>query len=461
MSTADNPTDQLERTLNSFDAPTRVHSLTKLLAQVQRGLQALPEPQDVANMHAHTFFSFNAYGYSPAALAWHGRKKGLKLMGIVDFDVVDGVDEWLWASDLVGLRASAGLETRVFIPEFADIEINSPGEPGVAYHMGIGFTSSHIPNHAIPIAKDLRERARARNQALVQRVNTYLQPVTLDYERDVAPLTPTGNVTERHIVLAYIHAAQRQMADPTTFWADKLSMPPATVQKQMGASGDAPAFQNIIRKKLMKRGGVGYVQPTPHTFPNLDTFHRLITACGAITCAAWLDGESEGEQRMDQLLEMMIAQGVAAINIIPDRNWNIADQETQQRKLANLYQLVDLAQQLDLPLHIGTEMNSFGQKFVDDFDAPPLAPLRQAFLDGAYFVYGHVMMQRALDRGYQSPWTHSHLPSRRERNDFFSHIGRLVPPGPQGLRMLRLLDPDLSPAAIITQLEKQQPSSQA
>ncbi len=461
MSSIDNPTDQLERTLNSFDAPTRVHSLTKLLTQVQHGAQSLPEPQEVANMHAHTFFSFNAYGYSPAALAWHGRKAGLKLMGIVDFDVLDGVDEWIWASDLVGLRGSAGLETRVFIPEFADTEINSPGEPGVAYHMGIGFTSSQIPPTTLEIADDLKNRASARNRALVNRVNAYLHPVTLDYERDVLPLTPKGNATERHIVLAYIRAAQRQLADPVAFWAEKLEMPPKTIQERMGNDGDAPAFQNIIRKKLMKRGGVGYVQPSPHTFPNLDTFHRLITACGAIPCAAWLDGESEGEQRMDQLLEMMIAQGVAAINIIPDRNWNIADPTLQQRKLENLYQLVDLAQQLDLPLHIGTEMNSFGQKFVDDFDAPPLAPLRQTFLDGAYFVYGHVMMQRALGRGYQSPWTHSHLPSRRDRNDFFSHIGHLIPPGPHGLRVLRRIDPDLSPAAILTQLEKQQPSSQA
>jgi hypothetical protein len=52
-------------------------------------------------------------------------------MGIVDFDVLDGVDEFLDACELVGVRGSAGIETRVFLPEFATREINSPGEPGV------------------------------------------------------------------------------------------------------------------------------------------------------------------------------------------------------------------------------------------------------------------------------------------------------------------------------------------
>ncbi len=66
---------------------------------------------------------------------------GFAAVGIVDFDVLDAVDEFLAACDVVGVRGSAGIETRVFIPEFATREINSPGEPGVYYHMGIGFTS--------------------------------------------------------------------------------------------------------------------------------------------------------------------------------------------------------------------------------------------------------------------------------------------------------------------------------
>jgi len=41
-----------------------------------------------------------------------------------------------------------GIESRVFVPEFSDREINSPGEPGISYHMGTGFTTTEIPEKA-------------------------------------------------------------------------------------------------------------------------------------------------------------------------------------------------------------------------------------------------------------------------------------------------------------------------
>jgi hypothetical protein len=118
----------------------------------------------------------------------------------------------------------------------------------------------------------------------------------------------------------------------------------------------------------------------------------------------------------------------------------------------NLYHVVELAQELALPLNVGTEMNSFGQKLVDDFDAPPLAPVREAFLDGAYFIYGHTVLQRALGLGYGSEWAQAHLPSRRARNDFYTRMGRLVPPGQAGRPWLRQLDPAMSPADMLSKL---------
>jgi len=121
-------------------------------------------------------------------------------------------------------------------------------------------------------------------------------------------------------------------------------------------------------------------------------------------------------------------------------------------KVQNLYCVVQLAQELDLPLHIGTEMNSFGQKLVDDFDAPELSPLRQAFLDGAHFIYGHTVLQRALGLGYQSEWARTRLPSRRERNDFYTRVGYQVPPGKIGMARLKQLDSSMPPADILSRL---------
>jgi len=439
----------LEQKLNDFAPNVRAQALAQLVALANQDAIPLEPEAEVANMHCHTFFSFNAYGHSPTSLAWLARRRGFRLMGIVDFDVLDGVDEFLDACELAGVRGSAGIETRVFLPEFATREINSPGEPGILYHMGIGFTTCQVPGTVASILAGLRARVARRNRSLVARVNAHLDPVTIDYERDVLPLTPVGTATERHIVVAYVEAAERTVSDVVGFWADKLDVGPDQVKALMG---DLPRFKKRIRAKLMKRGGVGYVRPGPDTFPSIDAFHRLIVACGALPCAAWLDGTSAGERAIEELLELLIGKGVVALNIVPNRNWNIADPDVRRLKVQNLHHVVRLAQELALPLNIGTEMNSFGQKLADDFDAPELAPMRQAFLDGAHFIYGHTALQRALGLGYQSAWAQAHLPSRRERNGFYTRVGRQVPPGRAGGGQLKQLDRTMSPAAILSRL---------
>lgn len=444
--------EALEAQLNDFDLARRTAALKELVRAADAGEIACAPPAEVANMHCHTFFSFNAYGYSPSGLAWLGRRNGYPLMGIVDFDVLDAVDEFLAACDKVGVRGSAGIETRAYVPAFATREINSPGEPGITYHMGIGFTSSAIPDEVAGIAASLRNRARERNLGVMARVNAYLDPVKIDYDADVLPLTPAGTATERHMVLAYVRAAQRLSPDPVGFWADRLGMSRDDVQRMIGKTGEAPAFQNLVRTKLMKQGGVGYVLPSPDSFPSIDEFHRLIVACHALPCITWLDGASPGEQAMDELAELLIAAGCVTMNIIPDRNWNIVDPAVKQVKVQKLIEVVDLAQALDLPINVGTEMNSFGNKRIDDFAAPELAPVRQAFMDGAYFIFGHTVMQRALGLGYQSPWARSHLPTRRERNDFYTRIGSLVPPGQPGLARLAALSSEMAPKDVVGEL---------
>ena len=455
----------LEAQLNNFDAALRTAALRELLALADQGAVDIAPPAEVANMHCHTFFSYNAYGYSPAALAWLAKKSGYKFMGIVDFDVLDGVEEFLTACDLAEVRGSAGMETRVFIPEFGAREINSPGEPGIFYHMGIGFVSTDVMDstdfplksvqavektEARAILESLRARAEARNRAVAARVNAYLDPVVIDYDRDVLPLTPAGNATERHMVVAYLEAAQRSVPDPAAFWAEKLRTSRTEIEAILDNS---PQIQNLVRAKLMKRGGVGYVQPSPETFPSVEEVNRVITACGALPCATWLDGMSEGEQAEEELLELLIGKGVVALNIVPDRNWNIADPQIKRTKLHELYKVVELAQQLDLPLNVGTEMNAPGNRLVDDFATPELGPVREAFLDGAAFIYGHTVMQRALGLGYGSEWAGEHFSTRRARIAFYTQLGKLVSPGKAGLAHLKTV-PVVQPDAIFNHITR-------
>jgi hypothetical protein len=258
-------------------------------------------------------------------------------------------------------------------------------------------------------------------------------------------LTPAGNATERHILTALVDKSQQEIPDFSAFWAQKLEISPSSVEEM---ERDIPKLKNIIRAKLMKRGGVAYMQPDESTFPGVDEVHKLIMSVGAIPCITWLDGTSSGEQKIEELLALLIEKGAGALNIVPDRNWNIADPEVKKVKLANLYKVVELANQFDLPVLAGTEMNAPGQKFVDDFDAPELAPVRDAFLRGAYFLYGHTILAKFCSMGYQSAWADAQLVTRKNKNDFYEKAGNLVEPKAAG-GILRNIDTTMTPDEVM------------
>lgn len=435
----------LEQQLNDFNPRVRWDALERLWDLARAGDIELPEPGKAVNLHCHTFFSFNGYGQSPPSVAWKARCAGLAAVGLVDFDVLDGVDEFLDACRLLGLRACAGLETRVFLPEFANREINSPGEPGIAYHIGAGFTETGLTRPGL--LPQLKETAQKRNQKMLERINPHMGPVTLDYEGDVLPLTPQGNATERHLCIAFDRKACEVMPDDdvrATFWAGKLGGDADRI-KEMFA--DPPVFHAFFRSKVMKAGGIGYVRPQGPDFPDFKSVTEFILDSGAIPTYGWLDGTSTGEKDIEELLDCVMATGVAAINIIPDRNWNIKDPEVKARKVAELHRVVSLAQNRNLPILVGTEINAYGQRFVDDFKAPEMAPLVEPALEAALILHGHTVLQGRQGMGYTSAWADSRFDSVREKNLFYRMVGERVAPGQRNA--LHAVGPELNAEEVV------------
>ena len=112
---ADESEQPIEERLDAFDFDVRKRALEALAADLASGAREVPDPGGAVNVHTHSFFSFNAEGLSPARVAWEARKTGLDVVGVVDFDVLDAMDEILLAGDVLGLRTVAALETRVFM----------------------------------------------------------------------------------------------------------------------------------------------------------------------------------------------------------------------------------------------------------------------------------------------------------------------------------------------------------
>ncbi|HOX57495.1 MAG TPA: hypothetical protein P5205_10085 [Candidatus Paceibacterota bacterium] len=407
-------TELLEEQLDSRNPAERRQALLALWREFEAGKITLPAPGTDVNLHAHTCFSYNAYGYSPSKYAWLARKAGLRVAGVVDFDVLDALEEFIEAGRLLDLKTCVSLESRVFVPEFATRVINSPGEPGIAYHMGVGF--ARAVEH--PFLAAMRAAAAQRTRDMLGRVNVYMRPVELDYEKDVVPLTPKGNATERHLCEAFERKAAQVFPDMerrAAFWREKL--------------GDAPPpgakLQNLIRARTMKKGGVGYVQPGKGSFPLMADMNHFVLDAGAIPALTWLDGTTEGEKSLEELFATAIASGAAVLNIIPDRNYTPG---VKDQKLKNLYDVVEMAEHHHFPIVVGTEMNSPGNKFVDSFGTMELAPLVPTFLRGAHIIYAHSVLQRQGGLGYLSPWARKTFTTVAAKNDYFERLGRELRP---------------------------------
>jgi hypothetical protein len=416
---------EVENQLNSFDSQERKSAVCEVRKLIDAGELSVKEDTDAHNLHCHTIFSYNGYGYSPSYIAYLAKKEGWFAAGIVDFDVLDGVDEFLDACRILGVRGVCGLETRAYLPEFSTREINSPGEPGITYHMGIGFTQKNISGDtekAAAFLRSMKQSAQDRTRDMVNKVNSFLSPVELDFDQDAVPLTPDGNVTERHVCQSYEIKAKKIFPDSAKlveFWAEKLG-----VSKEDAALmiGDSVKLQGQIRSKTMKSGGVGYVKPTAESFPLVKDVNEFILAAGGIPTITWLNGLSDGEQAIEELLDLQQELGGAVLNIVPDRNWNVSDPEDKSAKLAELAKIVKICELRNLPVIVGTEMNAPGLKLVDTFDSEELESYTQIFKKGAAIIYAHTVLQPE-GKGYLSDWAKSKFANIAEKNAYFAEIG--------------------------------------
>lgn len=409
--------------LDSFDGAERRAALLSHAAVARPPVA--PGAGAPVNMHLHTFFSFNAAGFSPSHLAVQAREWGLYAAATCDFDVLDAADEFLEAAALLGLRGASHLETRVYAPEFAAVETNSPGEPGICYVMGAGFPRTPQPDGAgFPMAEQLRRRAAGRNAAVVARINEHLPEIAVRYEEEVAGLTPRRSPTERHIVRAYVGRARQAFPDAAeraAFWGRVLEQPAPAV-----AAFSRGRLEELIRRRLIKHGGVAYQQPGPAAFPELGAFFAWVRAAGAIPMAAWRDGASAGEADPAAWLEALEARGAAAVNVVPEL---VVDP-------AHLQALMAEAARRALPVNAGTEMNADGLPDWDDLDSPELAPYRSAFVSGAEVMVGHTTLARYAGFPYCGAAAQAEFPRREPRNRFFAAVGRLPPPAPAAARRL-------------------------
>src|SRR3989339_1364937 len=101
----------LEQQLDSFNPQERRSAMAEIYKSQIDEIKSNPIGSFV-NIHIHTFYGYNAYNYSPSKAAFLACKHRLAVAGIIDFDVLDGLEEFLDAAKLTGTKACVGMETR-------------------------------------------------------------------------------------------------------------------------------------------------------------------------------------------------------------------------------------------------------------------------------------------------------------------------------------------------------------
>ena len=414
---------KLEYGLNDFNGQKRLDSLTQLEHFLSQGKISTHPIRNWINLHCHSFFSYNGYGMSPSSLVWKAKLLGLDMMGLVDFDTLDGVDEFHHAGKILNVKTVASLETRVFLPNYLEQEINSPGEPGIAYHMISGITSSSILDTEDRLfSESLLSKSHNRNKSIVSRINNIIPDIKLDYDHDVLSLTPKNNATERHICEAYRRKSEDVFPDNKLrikFWS-KVTNHSESEFKEILLNN--VALEAFIRKYFMKIGGAAYQKPSPENFPKLSEINAHAVKTNGIPVMAWVDGISSAENNIKELIEYHISQGTKGLNIVPDRNYNVKDKAEKDKKVHKLYEIVEIAETYDLPIMVGTELNAPGLKFVDDFNSPELSPLLPIFIKGADVFHGHTLEQEKNGHGYCSEWSEKNFSTTAEKNQYYINI---------------------------------------
>ena len=355
------------RLLNAPCANERLENLKRLIDEETTHPVVKPE---YANNHIHTIYSFSPY--SPTAAVYMARAEGLETAGIMDHDSIGGADEFRKAGEICGIGTTCGMECRVSLSgtSMAAKRLNNPDQVGIAY-MAIHSVPKNGFNRLQEVFAPLRERRNERNLKMLGKINELMSPfgLTLDFEKDVLPISCYelgGSITERHLLYALSKkivdvAKKENCAD---FVNNVLHISLNEKQKAQLSDDNNPHFLydllGVLKAKLVEKI---YVPATDECL-TLSEVVRLADDVGAILCYAYLGdvGESPtGDKKaqkfeddfLEELFDMLKAEGVKAITYMPARN--TPEQIARLQGLCKKYGMTEIS---------GEDVNSSRQSMI-------------------------------------------------------------------------------------------------
>jgi len=279
------------------------------------------------NGHIHTPYSFSAFPGMDVVFEM-AKKENISVLGINDFYVTDGYDDFHDGCVKNGIFPLFNIEFIGLMKEEQrnGIRINDPNNPGRIYFSGKGldypFETGWIQKRQL---KNVKKESQNQVKAMISKLNQLIQKenpsLYMSYDL-VKSEFAHDLVRERHIAKALRMMALRRFREPDKQldFLEKLY----GKQSKTGISNSA-ALENEIRSNLLKSGGAAFVEEDENSFLDLNRIIRIITSSGGIACYPVLLDDPSGrftefEQDKEKLYSTLKKLKVECIELIPGRN---------------------------------------------------------------------------------------------------------------------------------------------
>jgi hypothetical protein len=286
------------------------------------------DPPLLVNNHFHTPYSFSAFN-NMTEIFNQAKKEGIDILGINDFITMEGYDEF-------NLLAYENKKFPLFNIEFMGLMkeeqkkgvlINDPNNPGRVYFCGKGLSfPANLSETNREILDSVMLNSLKQTEAMVVLLNKHLKkiksPFSLDFKEIQTEYT-RGLVRERHLAKALrikINEHYKSEKGKKTF-LNKLYGGKDS-QVNIDIPGD---LDNELRAKLLKKGGVAFVEEDNDAFLSLTEIKEIILGAQGIPCYPVLLDDKAGnytdfEKDFPELLKSLTKNRVFAVELIPGRN---------------------------------------------------------------------------------------------------------------------------------------------
>jgi hypothetical protein len=286
------------------------------------------DPPLLVNNHFHTPYSFSAFN-NMTEIFNQAKKEGIDVLGINDFITMEGYDEF-------NLLAYENKKFPLFNIEFMGLMkeeqkkgvlINDPNNPGRVYFCGKGLSfPANLSETNREILDSVMYNSLKQTEEMVVLLNKHLKkinsPFSLDFKEIQTEYT-RGLVRERHLAKALrikINEHYKSEKSKKTFL--KKLYDGKDSQVNIDIPGD---LDNELRAKLLKKGGVAFVEEDNDAFLSLTEIKEIILGAQGIPCYPVLLDDKAGnytdfEKDFPELLKSLTKNRVFAVELIPGRN---------------------------------------------------------------------------------------------------------------------------------------------